>query len=374
MIVNFTVLFLILFIGHLCSRGNKDYTNSDVNRKKYIKIIAVILILQSGLRNVAVGSDTYAYYTYFEEIKTTSWEAVFQNFITVYQLGEGKDAGYLLFEKITQLFTSEYQVFLLLIATLFFTALGNFIYKNTTRLSDAIMAFIIYSVLFYSFFSITGHRQTIATALILFSFEFIKKKRIIPFLLLIFIAFFLHKSSIIYIPFYFICRIKQPKKLFIGVLLLFPIFMVNRNMLAQSFQSLAGYEEYEQFEGAGTLTFSIMFLLICIVALFRQKIIFYKNSNSQYYYNAFAIALLFLPLTWINPSMMRVVQYFSIFMLLFVPAIIRSFEAFSSDSYKRINTLVIIVLILLFIKANWNAPPYGFFWNEMRLEKEYYIN
>jgi transmembrane protein EpsG len=348
--------------------------NSDKNRKKYIKIIAVILILQSGLRNVAVGTDTYQYYLYFEDIKKTSWSAVYQNFIDVYQLGEGKDAGYLLFQKIVQLFTSENQVFLLVIATLFFAALGNFIYKNTTRLSDAIMAFMIYSVLFYGFFSITGHRQTIATALILFSFEFIKKKRIIPFLLLVFIAFFLHKSSLIFIPFYFICRIKQPKTLFIGVLLLFPIFMVNRNILAQYFQSLGGYEEYEQFEGAGTLTFSIMFLLICSVALLRQKIIFHNNSNSQYYYNAFAIALLFLPLTWINPSMMRVVQYFSIFMLLFVPAIIRSFEAFSSDSYKRINTLVIIVLILLFIKANWNAPPYGFFWDEMRLEKEYYIN
>ena len=87
------------------------------------------------------------------------------------ELGIGKDPGYLAFQKIVQIFTSEYQVFLFVIAIIFFSALGNFIYKNTTRLNDAIIAFFIYSVLFYSFFSITGHRQTIATAATLGNFR-----------------------------------------------------------------------------------------------------------------------------------------------------------------------------------------------------------
>jgi transmembrane protein EpsG len=370
--VSLIVIFLILTIGFQFSRGKTAVVDSDKNRKKYIKIISFILILQSGLRNVAVGSDTYIYYTYFEDIKKTSWNAIFQNFIDVYQLGEGKDAGYLLFQKIVQIFTSENQVFLLVIATLFFTALGNFIYKNTTRLSDAIMAFIIYSVLFYSFFSITGHRQTIATAAALYGFEFIKKRKIIPFAILLICAATIHKSVVLFAPFYFIAPIKKSKQLNWVMLLLLPVFMVNRNAISTYFKVLGGFEEYGINQEAGTFTFTAMFLLIAIVALKRSDFILKSNPNMVYAFNAFALALLFIPLTWVNPSAMRVVQYFSIFMLLLVPEIIHSFALISAKLKRDITIVVFIVLIALMVKANANAAPYGFFWQDMHLQKEYY--
>jgi transmembrane protein EpsG len=87
-----------------------------------------------------------------------------------------------------------------------------------------------------------------------------------------------------------------------------------------------------------------------------------------YAFNAFALALLFIPLTWVNPSAMRVVQYFSIFMLLLVPEIIHSFAVISVRFKKDITIAVIVVLIALMIKANANAAPYGFFWEEMKAQ------
>lgn len=371
MIVNLIVIFLILVIGYDFSRGNNAKVNSDKNRKRYIKIISFILILQSGLRNVAVGSDTYQYYLSFEEIKKTSWSAIFQNFISVYQLGEGKDPGYPLFEKIVQIVTNYYQVLLLIIAILFFTVLGNFIYKNTTRLSDAILAFIIYSVLFYSFFSITGHRQTIATAAALYGFEFIKKRKIVPFLLLIICAATIHKSVLLFAPFYFIAPIKKSKQLNWLIVLLFPVFMINRNEMSTYLKELGGFEEYGINEQAGTFTFTAMFLLILIVALMRSNFILKSNPKMFYAFNAFAVALLFIPLTWVNPSAMRVVQYFSIFMLLLIPEVIHSFSAFSQKVKKGVTVAVIIILLALMIKSNANAAPYGFFWQEMRLQENY---
>jgi len=370
MIVNLFVLFLILIIGKLFSNGKAVSVNSDANRKKYIKIISFILILQSGLRNVAVGADTYAYFLTFEDSKKTSWNQIYQAIIDYYRYGISKDPGFLVFEKLCSL-VGNYQVYLFIIALLFFTALGNFIYKNTNRLSDVIMAFVIYSVLFYSFFSITGHRQTIATAAALYSFEFIKKRKLVPFLLLLLLASTIHKSVLIFIPFYFICLINKTKLIYIFTLLLFPVFMIIRNSLALYFQSIGGYKEYEQFEGAGTYTFTIMFLFISIVALIRNKSILKQNSQTRYYYNAFAIALLFLPLTWINPNMMRVVQYFSIFMLLLIPEIINSLGDFSLKLRNDARVVVIIVLIVLFIQSS--SPPYGFFWEEMRLGQNYFI-
>ena len=365
---NLLVIFLILFLGHIFSRGTDRFVNSDKNRLKYIAVISLVLIAQSGLRNVAVGSDTYAYYLTFEEIKNTSWSSIFGNFYIVYQLGEGKDPGFALFEKIIKIFSNEYQIFLIVIAILFFVALGNFILKNTTKLTDAIIAFLIYSVLFYSFFSITGIRQTITTAAALYAFEFIKKRRILPFIILILTASTIHKSLLVFMPFYFIARIKNSKYLNWAILLLFPIFMIFRNSISAYFKQIGGFEDYGINEQAGTFTFTVLFILVTVAALVQSKIILKNNPKAYYFFNAFALALLFIPLTWVNPSAMRVVQYFSIYMLLLIPAIINSFSTISVKLKRDMIIGLIIVLILLMIKANANALPYGFFWEEMRLQ------
>ena len=372
MIFNLLIIAYILILGFIYNYKYGKKCDDYPVKKKFIRIISIVLILQSGLRNVAVGSDTYQYFLIFEEAKRTSWKDTFDVVKNYYQLGFGKDPGYLVFQKMIQVVTDEFQVFLLIVAVLFFVALGNFIYKNTSRLNDAIVAFVIYIVLFYSFFSITGIRQTIATAASLYAYELVKRKKSLQFLLLILLASTIHKSVLIFLPFYFIAHIKSSKYLYRIILLLFPLFMIFRNSMVDYLRVVGGYEQYDEFEGAGTYTFTAMFLLISIVALIRSKTIIENNRNSQHFYNAFAIALLFIPLTWVNPNAMRIVQYFSFFMLLFIPEIIYSFDVASKKLRLTMTRFTIIILVILFLKSNWNNPiPYGFFWEEMALGENY---
>lgn len=370
MIVNLIVIFLILILGFHFSRTK--YKDSNKNRKAYIKIISFILILQSGLRNVAVGADTYSYFISFQNTINRSWVETYNLVLLYYTSGIGKDPGFMVLEKICSSIIADYQVFLFVIAIIFFSGLGNFLYKNTSKIQDIILAYVIYSVLFYSFFSITGHRQTIATGLVFFAFDLMKRKKIIFFVLLILLASTIHKSSLIFFLLFFVGKLKSSKAPFYISFVLFPIFFIIKSNLIGYIQNLIGYEEYEQVEGAGTYTFSAMFILISFVALIKQRNILKNNANMHYSYCAFALALMFLPLTWIHPSMMRVVQFFSIFMLLLVPEIIKSFRVYTIKVYNGVKTLAIVILILLFIKSNINAEPYGFFWENMRLLEGYY--
>ena len=154
---------------------------------------------------------------------------------------------------------------------------------------------------------------------------------------------------------------------------LFPFFLIRRILISDYLKVLSGYENYESYEGAGTFTFTILFLLISLVAILRSKIIFKNNSLAKYYYNAFALALLLIPLTWVNPSAMRVVQYFSIFILLFIPEIIYSFQTISVKIRRDATIAVIILLVALFINSEWgDIIPYSFFWEEMRLPENYF--
>ncbi len=370
MTVNLITIVIILSLGLVYSNGKSSYVNSHIHRKIYIILVCTILVLQSGLRNVAVGADTYSYYLNFQRVKFLSWPGIYSTIINYYTTGTGKDPGYLAFQKIVQYLTQNYQFFLFLIAIIFFSALGNFIYKNTTRLSDAVFAFVLYSSLFYSFFSITGHRQAIATAGALFSYEFIKQRKLFPFLVLIALASTIHKSVLVFIPFYFVAKIENTKYFYSAIVLLFPAFMYFREPACLFLTTTGGYGDFKVYEGAGTYTFTLMLLLVAVFVWWRLKSVLRLNKQNKHYYNAFALAILFTPLTWVNPSAMRVVQYFSIYMLLLIPAVIQSFQDHSMETQRFVFVFIILLLITLFVKSSIGTE-YKFFWQEMQLGKNY---
>lgn len=370
MIYNLIVIFLILALGFLFPEKQIPFVVADKNnrkigfkskyRKEYIIIISIILILQSGLRHWSVGSDTNNYYFMFERVMDISWSEIFNGFKQLYQPGDERDPGYNLFQKFVQLFITDYQLYLIFVAIIFFSAFGSFIYRNTSRISDAVMAFLFYSVLFYAFFSITGIRQTIATAIALVSFELIKKRNLPFFLILIFLASTIHKSALIFIPFYFAPMIKNVKFFYGTVLFIFPLLFFFRETLSTIFTSLGGYQDFVRYEGAGTPIFTALMILVAIFSFFRYKEVVLENPNSKLMYFAITIALFFTPLTWVNPSAMRVVQYFSIFMVLLVPKVISTFKSTTDDWDRVIYVFFVIAIILIYLLRS--ESDYKFFW------------
>lgn len=382
MLINLTVIFFILGLGvyflqfektnYSVNSDRTPYTFYNSKRKQYIILISIILILQSGLRHWAVGADTYAYYLIFEKIKFTSWSRILDIFKDYYAVGEGKDPGYSIFQKLIQYIIKDYQLYLLLIAVLFFSALGHFIYKNTTRLTDAILAFILYSTLFYGFFSITGARQTIVTAATLYGYELIKKRKFIPFLLLLIVTSTIHKSTLVFAPFYFLYAVKSKKLIYIFILVLLPVLFINRILISDFFKTIAGYENYGIYEEAGTPTFTLMMVLIGIGSFLSYNNVVKLNPQAPVYYLAFSLALFFMPLTWVNPSAMRAVQYFSIFMLLLIPEVIHSFVLQSVKWKNLFFMLAIVTLIGLHIQSSSDSESeYKFFWQQMELGENY---
>lgn len=372
MYIQLLVIFLSLIAAWYYSQG-LTLLNRDHRRKQYVIFVCILLILQSGLRHVAVGPDTYAYNRLFDEIKTTNWEQIWQNFYNVYILGEGKDAGYPLLEKIFQIIFPEYRIFLFAVAIFFFWTLGRFLYKNTTQIGDILISLCLYQVLFYSFFSITGIRQTIATSFTLLGYEYIQNKKIIPFIILILIAAFIHKSVLIFLPFYFIANFKYSRWLLIGATIAIPfIFPIARRFafLLASISASDAYMTYAEsdYETSGAQTFLIFMILLALASIFKSKsVLSYNIINTSPIINAFALALIFTPLAWIDPSLMRIVQYYSIFSLLLLPILI---NVYSSKIKNRNFIMLICILLLCFVLIQRNTD-YAFFWENMSLGKNY---
>lgn len=366
MYVQLLVIFLSLIAAWYYSQGLTLW-NQDHRRKQYVIFVCILLILQSGLRHLSVGADTFAYKVMFDDVKSTNWEQIWQNFYDVYVSGEGKDAGYPLFEKLFQIFFPEYRIFLFAIAIFFFGSLGQFLYRNTHKIRDILISVCLYQVLFYGFFSVTGIRQTIATISTLLGYKYIQERRFFPFIILIVIAAFIHKSVLIFLPFYFLARFKYSHWLLIGSTLAVPFIFPLARRFATILATLSANDTYmgyaeSDYETSGAQVFFIFMFLIALVTIFKSKsIIHNKNINTVPIINGFSIALIFTPLTWVDPSLMRVVQYYSIFSLLLLPILIDIYSS-SRKNKSAIAAICILLFCLVLIRRH---TDYAFFWENI---------
>lgn len=315
-------------------------------------------ILLSGLRHVSVGADTLAYKVWsFDLLRDTPWSEVLRS-LQGWFTGQSavKDPGYSVLVKSVQFLSVDYQVFLIFIAVLFTVPLGVFIFRYS---AEPCASFLVYSCLFAGFFAVTGIRQTVATALVvLVGYKFIKERRLLPFLLLTMIAFTIHKSSLVFLPFYFLAQKKITGGYVTAVIGLAAGVAVYRNQLMRLLGALSGYEQYaQQWAGAGTAVFTAMLVAVAAVALWRAPAVIGGDEDARIWYNALFGALVLVPLTYVDPSAMRVVMYYSLFLLLLVPAVITSF----TDARERVLVYYVAASALLVLFARV-VPKYLFFW------------
>lgn len=351
------IMAMILLYGVI--NGSQLLTQevmSSERKKWYCILSGGLWILISGLRGLSVGADTYAYYYSYLNIKNMSFNELLENvFIKIVSNTGNKDPGYDFFVKVTQIISEDYQVFLMIVALIFMIPFIIWVWCES---KNPLISFVLYSSLFYAFFAITGIRQTISTALIvLVGDRLIKERKLIPFLIVAFVASLIHISSLVFVPFYFLSRLKIRQKTVILAGLACAISFVFKSQLKNIFISISGYEDYSAtYTGAGTSTFTFLLLILFILSIFAYRRDEYIEENQRFYI-ALYLAMFFVPLTWLNPSAMRIVQYFSIYLVLLIPEMI---EAVFSEKSKTIATgLVVCLLVVLLFRSN---PIYAFYW------------
>ena len=330
-----------------------------IQRKRFCIIATFNWIILSGFRAHWVGPDTQAYGEAFDKVIGRSWGSILHNiFAKYFQGAEIKDPGYPLLEKIFQIFSTHYQVFLIGIAVLFFVTMGVFIYKYSRQ---PYVSFVLFSSLFYTFFAITGHRQTIVTAITVFmGIELIRKRKLIPFVIMVLLCSTVHKSVLCFLPFYWFSKIKVNSITlaiyWVGAILAF----IFRYQLLDFLQLLIGYEQYQDYEGATGGTFMVLLLLVGVVVTMFHKVILKKNNPlSGISINALMIACFFSPLLFINQSFMRVIQYYSLFLLVLLPEIGVIFKGETDKGIFYASCCIVMIFLL----SQQPADYAFFFWS-----------
>lgn len=360
MIIHLFFVFC-LFLGFIVVQ--KSYYDRDRKHRLFINYVTILLILQSGLRNVAVGPDTFAYYLKFVNVMSDSWSDIFRGFITVYVEDEGKDAGYPLLQKIFQLFCNNYVVYLLCVAIVIFCAFRKLLIQFTDSVKQVLFAVLLYWALFYTFFSITGIRQALSVAISIYAYDLIKDRKLMKFLSLAAIAFFIHKSAIIMLPMYYLYQYRNIKVLIAFSFIGFCIFFIFRDYFMNFAREIADYGVFVAAVPWKLMAFYFVASILIFIAFSR-----YKPKGYIGVFSLYVPTFMWIPLLGNDSTFMREVYYFSVFIIGLLPYSIS--KVFSKQITSFINMFLMLLFLYLYLQ---NAGEYKFFWQEMSLPENYSV-
>ena len=330
----------------------RRFTNA---RKLYCGTVAFQWILLSGLRDWSVGADTYSYYDWFEKVKRLSWGDAFGNVFNYLFRGlDVKDPGYELLTKIFQFFFKDYQLFLIAIAILFMVLMARFIYKYS---ASPCTSFIIFStVMFYSAFATTLMRQAIATALIVFcGYDLIQRRELKKFILVAFVSFLIHKSSLVFVPFYFLAAIPVTSGYkWVSAVVITLVVVLGKKLYAPIALAMGFDEAMINYAEGGAELYAVLQILLSLITLAFYAQIRKRRQDANYLFHATTLTLLSAILVVQNQSFMRIQMYYAIFIMITIPELLNLVK----KKYRLLTYIAFGAVLILYLIRN--DPYYRF--------------
>ena len=173
-------------------------SHKPISRNKHILIAVLPIFVLLAFRSGEMGADTGTYMRHF----LTMIDTPLKTAIDVSRM----ESGYLIFVKLLTYITHNPLVYQVVCVTIMFIGLYSFL--KQLQDDDPFLFLYFYCTLGLFFFMFTGTRQCLAMSICLFSYQYVCQKKYIRFILCLVLAFFFHKSAILFSIVPFICNRK----------------------------------------------------------------------------------------------------------------------------------------------------------------------
>lgn len=342
--IDYTLLILVAWLFFVFQNRN------DQKYRRNVSIfLCLVFIAEAGFRDYTHAlSDTINYENWFGSIQNESLRDLLYSFSLTYKDYEDRDPGFTIFTKLFQLTGGDFRMFLIFVASIISIPLCRLLYKYVPTVNGLFMSAMIYQALFAGFFN-TGMRQTVALGICLWSLIYYERQKPLQHYLLVFIAFTIHTTAILFAPLYLIRNI-DAKKVLRGALLVTPLTMFNAKVIIAFLGSGTIFESYavNSTDNLGTPVFTAMIAFITIaVAMNYDRIVAYFK-DSLFLIQAMAIVLMLTPASWVDSNFLRITYYYLIFMLPLFPMMIEAVTA-KNPSYHKMayigSTAVLLFLM-----------------------------
>ena len=313
------------------------------NYKNYTILCGFLIAIIMGLRHPVTGSpDTWAYTVLYRNLGN------FKDFSIYYDLYLDK-ADFIFsewaFYYCTWLLTRVFRdpQFLILTTSVFITfSVCRFIRRNSKNVPLALM---IYVCLGMFTFNMNGMRQAVCMAICLFAYEPAKKRKLIPYLIIVFIAMQFHKSAVFFAPVYLLPILKNTKGNWIVFTMGMVLFLMFSNQLFPWFNEATGKEYTSGNAATGGGLFVILLYLMGIALTILCPHALEEKNNSVALFGTIVGLTSYVSRFIYHDMMERFSYYYFYFLILLIPAAIDSLD---DEEHKIVKMMFIAFALLLF--------------------------
>lgn len=330
---------------------------NEKRKRKYLILCGIVLILFMGLRSRLIGStDTANYYNMMNRaIASNSW--------IEYYRSDYVEAGFQFFLFcLSRIFTSP-QWIIVISSAIYVICIFYCIYKNS---DNVVMSVVMYITLGLMQFEMQGMRQSIAMSLCILSFEFVKKKKFVPFILVVIFATQFHRTAFLFIAVYFISLLAYRWwnlcLLCLGSIIVF----ANADKIITVANEIFETDYSQSIDSGGFIATAIYVLIIVFAMLYNREVRYERQDKTQ-------SAIMFITILGMISYIMRYIGtqaserisfYFTFGQILLLPNTVSNFK---EEPKKIINVAVYVLCIGLFIYRLRGSDflPYEFFWSTL---------
>lgn len=338
------ILLILVFVVTIILYYKFDITFIKKNIK-YLLLIWGILVLFLIVRDPSVGVDTKNYQEIFEYTHE-------KGFIELLSIGR-HELGFKYYSKIISMIYNNYSFFLMITSVLSMLGVLFFIKDNSKNYFSSLLIFITFNFFGY-YFGIL--RQVLAISVLLISIKYIKERNLWKFVFCVLLASLFHKTSLVFLPLYFIAYIKIDKTKFIvwiSAIFIFLIFkqwildfIINYIFEPSSFNVKIG-------EGYKMLIFLSGLSVLCY---FIQDKLVEQDKNNQLFINMVFLATIIQTIATVFSVAYRVTFYYAFAIIILIPNII---ELIKNRKFKiGINVLMYILLTLYYLHMTSDLTEY----------------
>ncbi len=247
----------------------KNLNNDKRQKRVYYLICGLVMLAIMGLRHYSLGStDTLNYYNAMKNaISSPTWSSYYNP--DYFEVG-----SQLFIFSLSRIF-NEPQWLLIASALVCILSIFYFVEHNC---EDIPFSITIYITLGLWMFHMQGLRQSLAMCICLFAYEQAKNKKLFAFLALVCIAITMHQTAIVFLPVYFVCRMKFSIKnlclmLFASVV---AIFAADRIVIIAN--TIFGKEYTNTVDTGGYVAlFIYLFIFVAVLISYKKE----KPDKSQ---------------------------------------------------------------------------------------------
>lgn len=311
------------------------YNSPIKKRQKDTLFVGVAFVVMWYIHSMVDPSslpDLPIYKEVFESIGVTEWKHIPNHWAHI-----NMELGYLYFNKLIYLVITSFTVFLWIFS---FLMLSFYVYTIKNYSPYIVLSVLLLLLIPYNQ-SLFVIRQHMAVAIYFSTIPLILNRKLIPFLFVAVVAFFIHRSSIVFVPIYFLLAFDGKRlvyALFTSIIVIYLLWQMVLSFSVLSFDYEWFAEKSERSTNLTTLIQSVLLYIFYIYTL-RKEIFVNKINKLMFCILSLSVFTNFMSLGF---NMGRITIYFNVFNILAIPITLTYIKT------KFIRNVIGASIILLF--------------------------